>query len=98
MKKIKVLHFYKEAYPTSYGGIAFFIHNLCKNGKHFGIENKVLAFKKGKVNRNYKKNQDYELFEIKEDFSFLSTTFSLKGVFKFLELSKNSDIIHYHFP
>ena len=98
IKNIKVLHFYKEAYPTSYGGIAFFIHNLCKKGKSFGIKNTSLAFKKTNKNNIINKSFEYESYEIKEDFTIFSTTFSLKGIFKFRELAKNSDIIHFHYP
>ncbi len=96
MKKLKVLHIYKCAYPTSIGGIETFIHNLCKKGSSFNIENTVLAFNKKKKSTKYIDN--YKVIEVYENFSIFSTSFSFNAFFKFRELAKKADLIHYHFP
>lgn len=98
MKKIKVLHFYKCAYPESIGGIEKFINDLCKSGVTFGIQNTVMAF--SRKNKNIKKINiaSYKVILIPENFSIFSTSFSFSAFKKFKELVSKADIIHYHFP
>ena len=98
MKKIKVLHLYKDAYPESTGGVAKFTNNLCKVGNSLGIENTVLAFRKGNKRSKQITIDNYKVIFIPESFSIFSTSFSIGAFKKFKELVSKSDIIHYHFP
>lgn len=98
MKKIKVLHFYKCAYPESIGGIEKFVNDLCKSGVSFGIQNTVMAF--SRTNKNIKTINiaSYKVILIPETFTLFSTSFSFSAFKKFKELVSKADIIHYHFP
>jgi len=98
MKKIRVLHLYKDAYPESMGGVAKFTNNLCKAGNLLGIENTVLAFSKKNKSSYQLTIDNYNVFFIPENFSIFSTSFSIGAFKKFKELVLKSDIIHYHFP
>ena len=98
MKKIRVLHPYKDAYPESTGGVAKFTNNLCKAGNLLGIENTVLAFSKKNKSSDQITIDNYKVFLIPENFSIFSTSFSIGAFKKFKELVLKSDIIHYHFP
>ena len=98
MKKIKVLHLYKDAYPESMGGVAKFTNNLCKAGNLLGIENTVLAFSKKNKSSYEIKIDNYKVIFIPENFSIFSTSFSFGAFKKFKELALKSDVVHYHFP
>lgn len=98
MKKIRVLHLYKDAYPESMGGVAKFTNNLCKAGNLLGIENTVLAFSKNYKSGYQIKIDNYKVIFIPEHFSIFSTSFSIGAFKKFKELVHRSDIVHYHFP
>ena len=98
MKKIKVLHLYKCAYPESIGGVAKFTNNLCKFGNLLGIENTVIALSRKNKSTCQITIDNYKVIFIPENFSIFSTSFSISAFKKFRELVSKSDIIHYHFP
>ena len=96
-KNIKTLHFYKTSLPDSYGGVEYFIDNLCKNSNKYGVDNTVLTL----ADRPSKKPiemQGYTIHQAKQDLFVASTGFSLSAFGKFKKLTQEADIIHYHFP
>lgn len=93
---MKVLHVFKSFYPYTYGGIEKFIHELSTAmAKKYDVEIHILAM--GKKNETIYKDL-YTLHFAKTNLNIASTTFSFSAIKKFKELSKQVDIIHYHFP
>ncbi|QJT09795.1 glycosyltransferase family 4 protein [Oceanidesulfovibrio marinus] len=93
---MRILHFYKSAYPDSTGGIETAIHQIAKGVAAYGVRSDVLALSRDQ-NRiiNF---DEYDLHLLKADLEIASTRFSLRSLQQFMELSKSADVIHYHFP
>lgn len=94
---MKVLHFFKTYYPDTMGGVEQVIFQLAEGGLQHGIESEVLYLSPRGAMRNERlghhiTHRSYENFQI------ASTGFSIGAIKDFLELSKQADIIHYHFP
>ena len=87
---MKILHVYKTYYPEDYSGMPRVIHALTS---HFG--GTVLAL--GDKDDNFQWGVA-DVYICKRNFSVRSTGFSFRALWKFKELSKKADIIHYHFP
>jgi len=96
-KPIKILHVYKAAFPFSFGGVERMIHHLAKTSLHYGVQADVLCLRKEKHDQiNF--DSEYTIISFKEDFELLSTGVSINYIKKFNEISKEYDIIHYHYP
>jgi rhamnosyl/mannosyltransferase len=92
---MKVLHFYKTAFPDSLGGIEQVMHQLASGGSALGVESKVLALSQqvGKTSIS-----GYELHRAKKNFSIASMAFSFSAFSHFAKLARQADVVHYHFP
>ena len=94
---IRVLHFYKSSYPEITGGVECLIHEIANGTSSKEIKSDVLSL-------TYEKNskilnmKNYILHKEKCNFQIASTGFSLSVIYKFYKLSREVDIIHYHFP
>lgn len=94
---MKVLHFYKTYYPDSFGGIEQVIFQLASGSVALGIESTVLSLTPNKVERVIEIN-GHQVFRCRSNFKIASTDFSLSAIWRFNELAKNADLVHYHFP
>lgn len=94
---MKVLHFYKTYYPLSYGGVEQVIYQLASGSDGYGVESTVLTLSPNKVSRVTQVN-GHSVHRCHSNFQIASTDFSLSAFFRFNELAKTADIIHYHFP
>ena len=94
---MKVLHFYKTYYPLSYGGVEQVIYQLASGSSAYGVESTVLTLSPQKVNRITQVN-GHDVHRCRSNFKIASTDFSLSAFYRFNELAKNADVIHYHFP
>ncbi len=94
---MKVLHFYKTYYPLSYGGVEQTIYQLASGTGAYGVESTILTLTPKKVSRVAKVN-DHTVHRCRSIFQIASTDFSLSAFYRFNELAKNIDVIHYHFP
>ena len=45
---MKILHFYKKSYPSSYGGVEQVIHNLARASEQRGVTCDVLSLSANK--------------------------------------------------
>lgn len=95
--RIKVLHFFKAALPESVGGTEIFMDRLSNETADLQIENTIFSLSKKPVTRirTYKK---YKMIQSKQDFFVASTGFSFSAFYIMKQLSKEADIIHYHYP
>lgn len=94
---MKILHFYKTAFPNSNGGVEKVISEICESGSKHGISFEVLCLTNNKMEKTIKIN-NYFLHQENFNFELFSTPFSLSSIKRFYHLSKKVDIIHYHFP
>lgn len=79
------------------GGIEQVIHQLCKSGTKFGLENEVLTLSPFHVPRMIEV-EGYKVYRAKQNFELASTGFSVSAFIRFSEMVKKVDIVHYHFP
>jgi glycosyltransferase involved in cell wall biosynthesis len=94
---MKVLHFYKTAFPDSMGGIEQVIHQIARGAKQYGVETEVLSLTRDPEASTIE-NDGYLTHRAKLDFHIASTGFSVSAFSRFSKLAKQADVIHYHFP
>ena len=94
---MRVLHFFKLAYPQSIGGVEQVIHELAFGCAEQGLVIDVLALSKDNTASHFQID-GYSVDLISSDFQIASTSFSYKVIHKFAELARQADVIHYHFP
>jgi rhamnosyl/mannosyltransferase len=96
-RPLRVLHFYRTAFPDSMGGIEQVIHQLALGASQIGVEVDVLSLTSNKASKTIDMN-GYLAHRAKLNFEIASTGFSISAFLRFLQLAKQVDIIHYHFP
>ncbi|MCD2450826.1 glycosyltransferase family 4 protein [Methylicorpusculum oleiharenae] len=94
---MKILHFYRTSYPDTMGGIEQVIHQLARGAAKKGFETVVLSLT-DEINPQPIKIDNYTVHRASLDFQISSSGFSISALFRFVQLAKNADIIHYHFP
>jgi glycosyltransferase involved in cell wall biosynthesis len=94
---MKVLNFYKTYLPDSIGGAEQVINQIARGVEKSGISTEVLALSPKKVKRAVKIN-GHLVHRCKSNFEIASTPFSASAIFRFKQLAKKADIIHYHYP
>lgn len=73
------------------------IDHLARGGTKLGVKADVLSLTPERVQRTIKIN-GYLLHRSRLDFHIASTSFSLSAFWRFSQLAKKADVIHYHFP
>ena len=96
-KPIRVLHFYRTAFPDTMGGIEQVIHQLALGASQLGIEVDVLSLSSDKGVKSIELD-GYRAHRAHLNFQIASTGFSLSAIWRFSQLAKKADVIHYHFP
>lgn len=94
---MRILHFYKTAYPDTLGGVEQVIHQLCQQSHRFGMTCEVLALSRHPSPKAIDMD-GYKVYQVKENINIASTGFSVQAYSKFKELAQQADIINYHFP
>ncbi len=94
---MRILHFYRTAFPDTMGGIEQVIHQLALGASQSGIEVDVLSLSSDKQIKSIEFN-GYWTHRAHLDFQLASTGFSLSVIRQFSRLAKKADVIHYHFP
>lgn len=94
---MRVLHFYKTAFPDTVGGVEQLIHQLALGVARRGWSVDVLALTEGGSTSTMAMDC-YQLHRVKQTFSVASMGVSLAALSKFKALAQHADIVHYHFP
>jgi rhamnosyl/mannosyltransferase len=94
---MKVLHFYKTAFPDSMGGVEQVINQIARGAKQYGVEAEVLSLTRDRAASTVEVD-GYLTHRAKLDFHIASTGFSASALLRFSKLAKEADVIHYHFP
>ncbi|QYA13689.1 glycosyltransferase family 4 protein [Rhizobium sp. AB2/73] len=94
---MRVLHFFKTYWPDTFGGVERTIYAIAKGTAKYGVESDVLSLSKTPLEHSVEFDGHMAL-KAKLDFEFASTGFSREVFGRFRELSRQADIVHYHFP
>lgn len=91
----KILHFYKQYFPESTGGVEQSIYQLCEGSLQHGLSPTVLTLA---TSSNSLKVDNHWAVQSKKSFEIASTGFSLQSIYTFRKMAMEADLIHYHFP
>ncbi len=94
---MRVLHFYKTAFPDTMGGVEQVINQIARGVSKLGIKTDVLSLTPEQVPRTVEID-GYLAHRARLDFQIASTGFSVSAFRRFAQLAKMADVIHYHFP
>ncbi|WP_447744099.1 glycosyltransferase family 4 protein [Pseudomonas nicosulfuronedens] len=94
---MRVLHFFKTYLPDSVGGIEQVINQLCRTGRHHGIEHQVLTLSANPEPAELIVD-GHRVYRARLDIQLASTGFSYSVVRQFRKLAAEADIINFHFP
>jgi glycosyltransferase involved in cell wall biosynthesis len=96
-KPLRVLHFYRTSFPDTMGGIEQVINQIARGAAKLGVKVDVLSLTPDKDVRTIEID-GYLAHRARLDFEVVSTGFSVSAFWRFWQLAKQADIIHYHFP
>ena len=94
---MRVLHVFKTSSRVSFGGGETFIDRLCRHTGRLGAQNTVFALNPQEPSQTIQ-TPDYQLVQMRQDFSLASTGFSLAGVAELSRQIGAHDVVHYHTP
>jgi rhamnosyl/mannosyltransferase len=94
---MRVLHFFKTYLPDSVGGIEQVINQLCRTGRHHGIEHQVLTLSPNPEPAELTVD-GHQVHRARLDIQLASTGFSYSVLAQFRKLAADADIINFHFP
>ena len=94
---MRVLHFYRTSFPDTMGGIEQVINQIARGCVKLGIQVDVLSLTTNKCPRTIEID-GYLAHRARLDFQLASTGFSISAFWRFYQLAKQADIIHYHYP
>lgn len=94
---MRVLHFYKTSFPDTMGGVEQVINQIARGANKLGVKTDVLSLTPDRVARTVEID-GYLAHRARLDFHIASTGFSASAFFRFAQLAKQADVIHYHFP
>jgi glycosyltransferase involved in cell wall biosynthesis len=94
---MKVLHFYRTYYPDTFGGVEQVIRQMAVGTARLGVENEVLTLTRD-ADRPLIEFEGHKVHRAHLNFEIASTGFSWSALSRFVELARQADVIHYHFP
>lgn len=94
---MRVLHFYRTSFPDTMGGVEQVINQIARGANKLGVKTDVLSLTPESVPRTIEID-GYLAHRARLDVQIASTGFSVSAFFRFAELAKKADVIHYHFP
>ena len=94
---MRVLHFFKTYLPDTTGGIEQVIFQLCEGTRAFGVDAEVLTLSRTPQPRQLQV-ASHRVTRVREDFNLASTGFSVQALGTFREMTREADLVHFHFP
>lgn len=94
---MRVLHFYKTSFPDTMGGIEQVINQIARGANKLGVQTDMLSLTPDRVARTIEID-GYLAHRARLDLQIASTGFSASAFWRFSQLAKKADVIHYHFP
>ena len=94
---MRVLHFYKTSFPDTMGGVEQVINQIARGANNLGVSTDVLSLTPEQVPRTIEID-GYLAHRARLHLQIASTGFSASVFFRFIQLARKADVIHYHFP
>ena len=94
---MRILHFFKTYWPDTFGGIERTIHAIATGTSKLGFETNVLSLSRT-PSANTMLFDGHMAYKAKLDLHIASTGLSRDVFGRFADLSRQADLIHYHFP
>ena len=94
---MRILHFYKTSFPDTMGGVDQVINQIARGANKLGVKTDVLSLTPEREPRTIEID-GYFAHRVRLDIQIASTGFSMSAFFRFAQLAKKADVIHYHFP
>jgi glycosyltransferase involved in cell wall biosynthesis len=94
---MRVLHFYKDYFPDSIGGVEQVIRQMCVGTGRLGVINEVLTLTRSKDLRPF----DFEGHTVRRvplDLNIASNGISFAAFGELQRRAAACDVVHYHFP
>lgn len=94
---MRILHVFKTYLPDTHGGIEQVIRQMCRATTPLGVENQILTLS------THPQPQRVEVdgtptYRVQQHLDIASTGMSLTAFQAFNKLTRQADLIHYHFP
>jgi rhamnosyl/mannosyltransferase len=94
---MRVLHFYRTAFPDTMGGIEQVINQIARGAAKLGVKTEVLSLTPQRGAPTIEID-GYLAHRVPLDLQIASTGFSASAFRRFSQLARKADVIHYHFP
>jgi rhamnosyl/mannosyltransferase len=94
---MRVLHFYKDYFPDSMGGVEQVIRQMCVGTGRLGVTNEVLTLTRGKDLRSFE-FEGHMVHRVPLDLNIASNGISLAAFGELRRRAAECDVVHYHFP
>jgi rhamnosyl/mannosyltransferase len=94
---MRVLHFFKTSFPDTMGGTEQVINQIARGALKLGVQTDVLSLTTDKAPRTIEID-GYQAHRARLTLQIASTGFSASAFWRFAQLAKKADVIHYHFP
>lgn len=94
---MRVLHFYRTYFPETVGGVEQVIYQIARGVSVYGVETEVLTLTKA-AEETPLSIGNHLVHRARMNFQIASTGFSASALLQFIQLAKQVDLIHYHFP
>lgn len=94
---MRVLHFYKDYFPESIGGIEQVIRQMCIGTGRLGVSNEVLTLTRGADLRPFE-FEGHTVRRVPLDLNIASNGISFAAFGALKRRAAACDVVHYHFP
>jgi glycosyltransferase involved in cell wall biosynthesis len=94
---MRVLHFYKDYFPDSMGGVEQVIRQMCVGTGRLGVSNEVLTLTRGKDLRPFE-FEGHMVHRVPLDLNIASNGISFSAFGELKRRAAECDVVHYHFP
>lgn len=94
---MRVLHFYKDYFPDSMGGVEQVIRQMCVGTGRLGVASEVLTLTRGEDMGPFE-FEGHTVRRVPLDLNIASTGISFAAFGELKRRAAEADVVHYHFP
>lgn len=94
---MRVLQFFKTSFPDTMGGVEQVINQIAKGANQLGVKTDVLSLTRDRAAPTVEID-GYLAHRAPLNLHLASTGFSVSAFWRFSQLARKADLIHYHFP
>jgi rhamnosyl/mannosyltransferase len=94
---MRILHFYKDYFPDSMGGVEQVIRQICVGTGRIGAQSAVLTLTAGHDLAPIE-FEGHTIYRVHRDLNIASTGIALSAIGELRRRAAEADVVHYHFP